>query len=161
METVDHPSDYGFSRRYLWSHLQDHRTPPAAARTARSELRRHLSFATRAPSSPELRRHLSVSIRALSSPELRRQPSFATGDPPFSELHLHPSFIVTCALRREFLLHRRFVVTGRHLSSSTKAPPSSELHLCLELHPCQRFRAPPSPELSRHPSIATRAQPFI
>ena len=26
LETVDHPSGYGFSRQYLWLHLQDNRT---------------------------------------------------------------------------------------------------------------------------------------
>ena len=83
------------------------------------ELRRHLSFATRASSLPELRRHLSFATRAPRSPEfhvppkLRRHPSFKTRDPPFSERHLRQSFVVTFA---------------------TPASPSSELHVSPELH---------------------------
>ena len=44
LEAVDCPSDYRFSRQYLWLHFQDHRPPPTAARTPRPELHRHLSF---------------------------------------------------------------------------------------------------------------------
>ena len=73
---------------------------PTAARTPRPELRRHLSFATRAPPSPAF--HLSQ--------ELRRHPSVTTRDPPFSEVHLRQRFVVTC----------------RHLSFATRAPPSSD-----------------------------------
>ena len=81
---------------------------PTAARTPRPELRRHLSFATSATSSPEF--HVS--------PELRRHPSFTTSDPPFSELYLRQRLVVTCR-------HQRF---------ATRAPPSPVLHLPSELH---------------------------
>ena len=109
LETVDCPSDYGFSRQYLSLHFQDHQPPPhcSANTSTRApsspELCRYFRFATRAPRSPEF--HLS--------PELRRHPSFKARDPPFSELHFRQSSVVTC----------------RHLSFATRAPPSSELHL--------------------------------
>ena len=95
LETVDCPSDHGFSRQYLWLQSQDHRTPLTTAQTPRPELHRHLSFATRAPSSPELRRPLSFSTRASPSPEfhlsaeLRRHLSLRL------KLYLHHSFAVT------------------------------------------------------------------
>ena len=132
LETVDSPFDYGFSRQYLWLQVQDHRRLPTAARTPRPELRRRLSFATRAPSSPELRRHLSFATtappsrefhlspelhrhlrfatKASSSPELRRHLSFATRAPPFPEFHLSPEL-------------------RRHPSFTTRDPRFSNLHL--------------------------------
>ena len=136
--------------------------PPTAGRTPRPELRRHLSFATRAPSSPEFRRqlsfatrappspefhlspelrhHLSFATRAPSSPELRRRLSFATRAPPSPEFHLspelrrHPSFTIRDPPFSELHLQQRFDVTCRHLSFATRAPPSSEPHLSPELH---------------------------
>ena len=135
---------------------------PTAGRTPRPELRRHLSFATRAPSSPELRRHLSFATivppspefhlspelrrhlsfatRAPSSPEFCHHLSFATRASPSPEFHLsprlcrHPSFTTRDPPFSELHLRQRFVVTCRHLSFAARAPPSSELHLSPELH---------------------------
>ena len=59
LETVDHPSDYGFSCQYLWLHFQDNRTPHCRANPA-----------TRASSSPDLRDQGSIFTRVSSSPEL-------------------------------------------------------------------------------------------
>ena len=70
LETVDCPSDYGFSRQYLWLHFQHHRTPPTAARSPRPELRRHPSFTTRDQPFSETHLRQSIVVTCALRPEL-------------------------------------------------------------------------------------------
>ena len=114
-------------------------TPLTAARTTRTELRRHLSFATRAPPPPEF--HLL--------PELHRHPSFTTRD------HIFQCSIFNRASSSPEL--RDQSSTFARVLPFTRASPSSELR-------DQRstfFTAPSSPEIDRHLHFATRPPPAL
>ena len=145
LETVDNPSDYGFSRQYLWLQFLDHRHQSFV------KLCNQSSIFTRASSSPELCDQSSTFTRALSSPELRDQSSTFTRDPHFTkassspELHDQRSTIFRDPSSTELCRHlhfgtraslaRRSVVTCRHLRFAGSAPPFSEVHCSSELHP--------------------------
>ena len=79
LKTMYSPSDYGFSRQYLWLDCQDHQTPPLPR-----EHRDQSSIVTIISSSPELCDQSSIFTRASSPPELRDQSSIFSGVPPFT-----------------------------------------------------------------------------